>query len=175
MSFTLHAAGTGGFRMQRANNADDDVFQAGEVLSAVMSSGPSLGGVARGVADYANPVDDPTDVMRNASRFHTTNMLRNEVTYLANRGGSGGGNAWIAVTTICPRLWPWPDSTTFVNWRMEPEDDAGSRFIRALVPSLETTGFNHFGTFLALYRVVSAYGDHIPDNHVPMLNITLRK
>ncbi|QYO67707.1 RNA-guided endonuclease InsQ/TnpB family protein [Leptolyngbya sp. 7M] len=54
MSFRIYVSGSNGFRYERNNCADDDVFEAAAVISALNASGPSVGHakIARVRADF---------------------------------------------------------------------------------------------------------------------------
>ena len=71
-----------GFRYTRDNQADDDVFEAAAIISALNASGPSVGGVAEGVADYALPFVDTTDGVRAVVSMTFMHMLRTSVDLL---------------------------------------------------------------------------------------------
>jgi hypothetical protein len=55
MSFRIFAAGTEGFNYSADNCADQDLFQAAEVMNAMRAAGPSPAGIGEGVADYVLP------------------------------------------------------------------------------------------------------------------------
>lgn len=172
MSFTIHAAGSNGFRYDRSNCPDDDIFEAAAVISALNASGPSAGGAVEGVADYYTPsvgVLDGVSSVANTTMIHT---LRSSVNFLAmNRNTTRG---WITVSSRTSSL-VWADSTGVATYYFSADDDAGDEFIRTILPSLRESGFENYGTFRALSMAITAYDGHRPNSGPPTLLIQLSK
>lgn len=158
MSFRIHAAGSNGFRYERDNCPDEDMFDAAAVISALNASGPSAGGAVEGAADYFQPSVGLLDGVSSVATTTMTDLLRSTVNFLAmNRNTSRG---WISVSSRESSL-VWADSTGFARYEFNSDDDPGVEFIRTILPSLRESGFNHYGTFRALSMAITTFDTHI--------------
>ena len=172
MSFRVFAAGSGNFHYVRDNNPDMDIFNAASIASALQASGPSVSGVASGVADYYVPSDSSAysaGVVAIAG-MEFAHLMDNAVCFLAMCSGSANG--WISVA---PRLTHtlWPDTAAFAKYDFTPGDNPGLEFFRKIKPALEATDMNNWGVLRMLALVLSRYKDHIGDSATPMIQIQL--
>ncbi len=172
MSFRIHAAGSNGFRYERDNCPDEDIFEAAAVISALNASGPSIGGAVEGAADYLLPSVGVLDGVNSVATTSMIELLRSTVNYLAI--GRNTSRGWIAVSTRTSSLL-WADSTGFARYEFYDDDDAGYEFIRMILPSLTESGFNHYGTFRALAMAISSFDSHMPNSGPPTLLLQLSK
>jgi hypothetical protein len=169
MSFRIFASGTRGFRESRDNNPDEDIFQAAAVISAINSSGPTVGGVVDGVRDYQGG-SDVLDQARSLARASFAYQLRSAVDSLAMC--QGAANGWISVYAVRRHLL-WPDTNSHTCYRFAPGEDPGSEFIRMILPGLTSTGFNHYGSFRAMALMIARYNDRIGNVGTPILRLEL--
>ena len=104
MSFRIFAVGHPHFHFERANNADDDLFEAANVANALRASAPSVTGAGSGVATYATP-NSLLDATNAFATMQFLGLLKQSVELLALRTSARHG--WISVA---PReshiLWP---------------------------------------------------------------------
>ena len=170
MSFRIHAAGSRGFRYTRDNQPDDDIFEAAAIISALNASGPSVGGVAEGVADYALPSVDVTDGARAVASMTFLWMLRDAVDLLSTCSRVSQG--WISVAPRQENAL-WADTSAFARYEFSSRDSHGSEFIRTILPALRTTGLNNYGVFRALALAVADYHGHIGQSGPPTMLIQL--
>ena len=169
MSFRMFASGTRGFRYTRDDNPDEDIFQAAAVISAINSSGPTVGGVVDGVRDYQGG-SDVLDQTRSLARASFAYQLRNAVDSLAMCPGAANG--WISVYTVRTHVL-WPDTNAHSCYRFDPGDNPGAEFIRTILPGLSSTGFNHYGAFRAMALTIARYNEHINGEGTPILRLEL--
>lgn len=172
MSFRIHAAGSNGFRYERDNCPDDDVFEAAAVISALSASGPSVGGAVEGAADYLQPSVGVLDGVSSVATTTMTELLRSTVNFLAI--GRNTSRGWISVGSRTASA-VWADSTGFARYEFYDDDDPGAEFIRTILPSLRESGFNNYGTFRALAMAISLFDSHRPSSGPPTLLIQLSK
>jgi len=171
MAFRIHAAGSNGFRYERDNNPDNDIFEAASVISTLISLEPSVSGAVGLAADQITPSVSTSDVVRAGANITFITMLRDAVDMLATNRRAHGG--WISVA---PRQTHtlWPDTSGFVRFDFySDESSAGSEFIRAILPQLVATELNNYGVFRALALAITRYHTHIGDSATPMLLIHL--
>ena len=171
MSFRIYAAGTRGFRYSRDGCPDEDIFQAAAVISAINSSGPSVGGVIDGIRDYQGG-SDVLDQTRSLGRAAFAYLLQSAVDSLALCPGAAQG--WISVYSVNTHIF-WPDTNHHMTFRFDSSDSPGADFVRSIVPGLVTTDFNNYGTFRAMALAVSRYNTHIGMEGVPILRLELSR
>ncbi len=171
MSFRIYVSGSNGFRYERDDRPDEDVFEAASIISALNASGPSVGGAVEGVADYVTPSVGVLDGLAAAASTSMMHLLRTTVDLLAAERNVRGG--WISVSLQRSNLLT-PDSSDFAKFDFYPDEaDPGGEFIRTIVRPLSSTGFNHYGTFRAMALAISAYSQHHPSSGPPMLLMQL--
>ncbi len=172
MSFRTHAAGSSGFRYERDNCPDEDVFEAAAVISALNASGPSVGGAVEGAADYVLPSVGVLDGVSSVASTEMIHLLRSTVSFLAMNRNTNRG--WISVSTRAASA-VWADSTGFATYYFLNDADPGGEFIRTILPSMRESGFENYGTFRALAMAITAYDAHRPSSGPPTLLIQLSK
>jgi hypothetical protein len=170
MSFRIHAAGSDGFRYTHDNQADDDVFEAAAIISALNASGPSAGGAVEGAADYMLPSVGILDGVQSVASMTMMHSLRSSVDMLGSCSGASRG--WISVAPREESL-VWADTSSFARYEFYPGDSAGSEFIRMILPALSAANFNNYGTFRSMALALSAYYSHIGNAGRPMIQIQL--
>lgn len=172
MSFRIYVSGSNGFRYERDNCPDDDVFEAAAVISALNASGPSAGGAVEGAADYLTPSVGVLDGVESIARRTMTDLLRTQVTLLAARRSNSNG--WISVSANQDAL-IGPGPTGFARYEFYNDADPGGEFIRTILPALNSSGFNNYGVFRAIALAVSSFSQHRPSSGPPMMLIQMSK
>lgn len=176
MSFSIYAAGTRGYRYRRQGQPDEDMFQAAAVLSAMQGMEPTAGGAVGAGIDIARErvgISTPNagDGARSLARAVFVNGVVETVDLLCAKNGDRPG--WIYVSCSQSHLL-WPDTTSHMNYGLDFRGDgAGRDFVRHLVPVLAATGFNHYGSFRAIYQALNGYDALLRDSDLVMITINL--
>ena len=176
MSFSIYAAGTRGYRFRRQNQPDEDMFQAASVISAVQGMEPTAGGVAGAAIELGRDqvglgTPNAMDAARILGRTVFVNGVVETVDMLCARNGDRPG--WIYVSCSQSHLL-WPATTAHTNYGLDFRGDGvGRDFVRHLVPVLTATGFNHYGSFRALYLALNGYDAVLQDSDLVMITINL--
>lgn len=167
MSFRIFGAGTEGFNYSADNCADQDLFQASEVMNAMRAAGPSPAGVGEGVADYVLPSSEGearSGIQAHLGTF-TRAHLGDGVTLLAscNQAAQGG---WITVAA---------NRRSFARYNFRPNVNPGLEFMQQIMPALTTAHMNNWGVLLQIDRALRMYHLHIHGRGRPMIQIELYK
>ena len=171
MSFRIYVSGSNGFRYERDNCPDDDVFEAAAVISALNASGPSAGGAVEGAADYLTPSVGVLDGVESIARRTMTEL---QDTGHPFSGGRSNSNGWISVSANQDAL-IGPGPTGFARYEFYNDADPGGEFIRTILPALNSSGFNNYGVFRAIALAVSSFSQHRPSSGPPMMLIQMSK
>ncbi len=171
MSFKIFASGSADFHYVRDNNPDDDVFETASIISALQSSGPSVGGAIQGAADYVIPNPYMTGVQAMA-RNEFLHLLQNAVSFLAMHPNSSNG--WISGSFVEEHLL-WGNTGGVARYDFSPGDNPGLEFFQRMKKSMEDSDMNNYGVLRVLALVIARFERHIgPDDSV-MLNLQLTK
>lgn len=166
MSFKINANGTKGFHYARAENPDENLFTAADIISAMGSvSGPNLKGLDGGVADYFSPSIDGTtrDAISSYAKLGFTYALTTAVNRLAAFRFAARGSIGVSVT----RSKLLGDKMEFARYTFTPGIQPGLEFVRTIAPTLETTGLNHYGSLRALTDILNKYYAFLDDEKDP--------
>lgn len=175
MSFNIYVSGNPNRFTHEMNGLfDDDVFQAASIISAMRSSGPSLGGMAQAGANYIVPSTGGgvRQAYRLMARMVFLRQLGTSLALLAARPGSRNG--WIGVSASNTST--WPDSFGSARYNFSPRVNPGLEFTERIIPALEAAEMNNFGVLREFGIVFSLFNSHIGRNSgTIMLNIQLSK
>lgn len=175
MSFSIYASGTRGYRFRRQGQPDEGMFQAAAVLSAIQGREPTVGNavgagfeLAREAAGY-NP--GANDAARILARTVFVNGVSDTVDMLCAKNADRPG--WIYLSCNQSHLL-WPDTTAQTNYPLDHRGEGPGRdFVRTIVPVLTATGFNHYGSFRAIYLALTGYDGVLQDSDLVMITINL--
>lgn len=174
MSFRIFATGTENFHYTRDNCADNDIFEAAEVMSALQGLEPSASGVAQGVAEYLSPSMEGvrSSGIASIASGEMVHLLTNAVTMLATCTGARQG--WISVA---PRTSHFlrAETSRYARYNFSPGREPALEFMRMILPVLTATDMNNYGVLREMAIALSRYYAHIGNSGTPMIQIELSK
>jgi hypothetical protein len=172
MSFSIHAAGSNGFRFSRDNREDEDIFQAAAIMSALQSAEPNVSSAVEGVADYVTPNVGPLDAVQAAAGIQLGQLLADAVNFLVLETHTSLG--WISVHARHTHVL-WPTASGFARVELVSGDDNGFLFMRTILPALNEAGMNNYGVFRAMAEAVGSYNEFLNGRGPATLLIQLSK